>query len=69
MDHVWFVDLNPHNRAFVQQRADALGLGAKLSTHRDLAETGEVRFDTVVCLVCLSICRTLQRNCWSFTSG
>ena len=50
VDHVWFVDLNPHNRAFVQQRANALGVGAKLTTHRDLAETGEVRFDTVVCL-------------------
>ena len=50
VDHVWFVDLNPHNRAFVQQRAEALGIGHKLSTHRDLAETGSVRFDTVVCL-------------------
>ena len=49
-DHVWFVDLNPHNRAFVQQRAEALGIGHKLSAHRDLAETGSVRFDTVVCL-------------------
>ena len=31
VDHVWFVDLNPHNRAFVQQRAAALGLSEKLS--------------------------------------
>ena len=50
VDHVWFVDLNPHNRAFVEQRAAALGLSGKLSTHRDLGETGPVRFDTVVCL-------------------
>lgn len=50
VDHVWFVDLNPHNRAFVQQRAEALGLSGKVSTHRDLGETGSVRFDTVVCL-------------------
>ena len=50
VDHVWFVDLNPHNRSFVQQRADALGISHKLSTHRDLAETAAVRFDTLVCL-------------------
>ena len=50
VEHVWFVDLNPHNRAFVQQRAETLGLSGKLSTHRDLGETGAVRFDTVVCL-------------------
>lgn len=49
VEHVWFVDLNPHNRAFVQQRAETLGLSGKLSTHRDLGDTGAVRFDTVVC--------------------
>ena len=32
VDHVWFVDLNPHNQAFVQQRAEALGLAHKKST-------------------------------------
>ena len=50
VEHVWFVDLNPHNQAFVQQRAEALGLAHKLSVHRDLSGTGEVVFDTVVCL-------------------
>ena len=50
VDHVWFVDLNPHNRAFVEQRAASLGLADKLSVHRDLEETGVVSFDTVVCL-------------------
>ena len=50
VDHVWFVDLNPHNRAFVEQRSAALGLAEKLSVHRDLESTGDVRFDAVVCL-------------------
>ena len=50
VNHVWFVDLNPHNRAFVAQRAEALGLGSKLSVHRDLESCGDQRFDTVVCL-------------------
>ena len=50
VDHVWFVDLNPHNQAFVQQRAEALGLSQKLSVHRDLGSTGDVCFDAVVCL-------------------
>ena len=50
MEHVWFVDLNPHNRAFVEKRAASLGVSEKLSVHRDLGETGSVRFDTVVCL-------------------
>jgi len=50
VDHVWFVDLNPHNRAFVQMRAETLGLAGKLSVHRDLSDTGAVGFDTVVCL-------------------
>ncbi|BEV36705.1 class I SAM-dependent methyltransferase [Synechococcus sp. M16CYN] len=50
VDHVWFVDLNPHNQAFVQQRAQALGLSHKLSVHRDLHSTADMCFDTVVCL-------------------
>ena len=50
VDHVWFVDLNPQNRAFVQRRAEILGLAPKLSVHRDLESTGDVRFDAVVCL-------------------
>ena len=28
---VWYVDLNPHNRAFVEWRAQQLGLAAKLA--------------------------------------
>ena len=50
VDHVWFVDLNPHNQALVKQRAESLGLAHKLSVHRDLESTGDVRFDAVVCL-------------------
>ena len=50
VDHVWFVDLNPHNRAFVADRAKALGLADCLSVHRDLESCEGQRFDTVVCL-------------------
>jgi len=50
VEHVWFVDLNPHNRAFVAERAAALGLADRLSVHRDLVGCGSQRFDTVVCL-------------------
>ena len=50
VDHVWFVDLNPHNQAFVRQRADSLGLVDKLSVHRDLDSISEVKFDAIVCL-------------------
>ncbi len=50
VEHVWFVDLNPHNRAFVKQRASLFGLDDVISVHRDLASTGKVFFDTVVCL-------------------
>jgi len=48
---VWFVDLNPHNRAFVQQRAERLGLADRLRCFRDLADPQlPERFDTIVCL-------------------
>ena len=50
VEHVWFVDLNPHNRQFLQARAAALGLEHRLSVHRDLASCRGQRFDTVVCL-------------------
>ena len=51
VEHVWFVDLNPRNRAFVQWRASALGLGDRISCHRDLADPAlPDRFDTIVCL-------------------
>ena len=61
VDHVWFVDLNPHNQAFVHQRAAALGLSEKLSVHRDLESTGAVRFDTVVCLSLIHISEPTRR--------
>ena len=48
--HVWFVDLNPQNRAFVAQRAAALGLSHRLSVHRDLDSLPGQTFDTIVCL-------------------
>ncbi len=51
VERVWFVDLNPHNRAFVQERAERLGLAQRLSCHRDLDDPAlPPRFDTLVCL-------------------
>ncbi len=50
VDHVWFVDLNPHNRSFVKERANLLGLSRKISVHRDLESSGAKTFDTLVCL-------------------
>ena len=50
VDHVWFVDLNPQNRNFVMQRAAALDLVDVISVHRDLESTGNMKFDTLVCL-------------------
>ncbi len=50
VEHVWFVDLNPDNRNFVEQRAKELGVEDLISVHRDLQSTGEVTFDTIVCL-------------------
>jgi len=48
---VWYVDLNPHNRAFVAARAQALGLGSRVHCCRDLDAPALPRaFDTVVCL-------------------
>ena len=48
---VWYVDLNPHNRAFVAARAQALGLGSRVHCCRDLDDQALPRaFDTVVCL-------------------
>ena len=48
---VWYVDLNPHNRAFVAARAQGLGLGSRLHCCRDLEDPALPRaFDTVVCL-------------------
>lgn len=51
VERVWFVDLNPHNRAFVAERAAGFGLSDRLSVCRDLEDPGLPRcFDTVVCL-------------------
>jgi SAM-dependent methyltransferase len=48
---VWYVDLNPHNRAFVAARAKALGLAARVHCCRDLDDPALPElFDTVVCL-------------------
>ena len=48
---VWYVDLNPHNRAFVAERAQALGLGRRVNCCRDLDDPALPElFDTVVCL-------------------
>jgi len=51
VEAVWFVDLNPHNRAFVTARAAELGLASRLSCFRDLEDPAlPARFDTIVCL-------------------
>ena len=51
VETVWFVDLNPHNRAFVATRAEDLGLEAKLRCFRDMDDPALPRqFDTIVCL-------------------
>ena len=51
VEAVWFVDLNPENRRFVEARAKQFGLQHKLRCFRDL-EAPELpeRFDTIVCL-------------------
>jgi hypothetical protein len=51
VEQVWFVDLNPHNRRFVAERAERLGLAGKLRCVRDLQDPClPGQFDTVVCL-------------------
>ena len=50
VEHVWFVDLNPQNRSFVEHRAKALGIKNKISVFRDLESTSDVIFDSLVCL-------------------
>ena len=51
VEAVWFVDLNPSNRAFVAARAAELGLADRLRCFRDLEDPQlPERFDTVVCL-------------------
>ena len=51
VEAVWFVDLNPENRRFVQARAERFGLEHKLRCFRDLqAPELPSQFDTIVCL-------------------
>lgn len=50
VEHVWFVDLNPDNRSFVEHRAEALGLENRISFYRDLSEIIKTSFDTIICL-------------------
>tara|TARA_B100001029_G_scaffold45879_1_gene36248 strand:+ start:1629 stop:2381 length:753 start_codon:yes stop_codon:yes gene_type:complete len=50
VEHVWFVDLNPQNRSFVEQRAKQLSIENQISVHRDLESLSNVIFDSVICL-------------------
>ncbi len=50
VEHVWFVDLNPQNRNFVEQRAKQLGIADQISVHRDLESTSNLKFDSIICL-------------------
>mgnify|MGYP006271012313 CR=1 FL=1 len=51
VETVWFVDLNPENRRFVEARAQRLGLAGKLRCFRDLDDSAlPERFETIVCL-------------------
>ena len=50
VEHIWFVDLNPQNRSFVEQRAKHLGIENQISVHRDLESLSNVTFDSVICL-------------------
>jgi len=50
VEHVWFVDLNPQNRSFVEHRSKELGVENKISVFRDLESTSDVVFDSLVCL-------------------
>ncbi len=50
VEHVFFVDLNPQNREFVQNRVNDLGLDSSISIHRDLNHLSDVKFNTIICL-------------------
>ncbi len=50
VEHVFFVDINPTNRNFVEYRAKKLGVSNKLTFCNTIQETGISRFDTIVCL-------------------
>ncbi len=50
VEHVYFVDINPQNRSFVEHRAKILGLSDLISTHRDIHSTRNDLFDSIICL-------------------
>ena len=50
VEHVFFVDINPVNRNFVEYRAKKLGVYNKLTFCKTIQETGIFKFDTIVCL-------------------
>tara|TARA_Y100001968_G_C19299882_1_gene688494 strand:- start:182 stop:934 length:753 start_codon:yes stop_codon:yes gene_type:complete len=50
VEHVWFVDLNPQNRSFVEKRSKQLGVEDLISVHRDLEGVPNVEFDSIICL-------------------
>ena len=50
VEHVFFVDINPTNKNFVEYRANKLGLSNKLTFCKTIQETGISKFDTIVCL-------------------
>jgi len=50
VEHVWFVDLNPQNRSFVEQRAKQLGIEDRITVQRDLESISDVIFDSIICL-------------------
>ncbi len=50
VEHVYFVDINPYNRAFVIDRAKKLGLSKLISVHKSLESIEHIEFDTVICL-------------------
>nr|AUG32803.1 hypothetical protein PLO_831 [Paulinella longichromatophora] len=51
VEKVWFVDLNPYNRAFAEARAKQLGLQKRFHCCRDLSDSELPQiFDTITCL-------------------
>ena len=48
--HVFFVELNPRNRQFLEHRVEQLGIGDLISIHRDFDDIPNIKFDTITCL-------------------
>ena len=48
VDHVYFVDLNPHNRDFVLRRIQKLGLTESIPVFRDIESIENIEFYTVI---------------------